>query len=105
LLNQGKRRKYQESLTDTTIKQMDSATFYEFMERYKCGKEFVDEIFSQNIMLREQEEFKHFSLTPDELYLDLLNTKPEWPQQIPLYHIATYLRMTPETLSRIRKRN
>lgn len=105
LLNQGKRRKYQESLTDTTIKQMDSATFYEFMERYKCGKEFVDEIFSQNIMLREQEEFKHFSLTPDELYLDLLNTKPQWLQQIPLYHIATYLRMTPETLSRIRKRN
>lgn len=105
LLNCGNRVKYQESLNDTTIKQMDRKVFFDFLDRYNCGKEMVNEIFRQNMEQRELEEFKHFSLSPDELYLDLLNTKPLWFQHIPLYHIATYLRMTPETLSRIRKRN
>jgi CRP-like cAMP-binding protein len=31
-----------------------------------------------------------------------MKTKPEWLLQIPQYHIASYLGITPETLSRIR---
>ena len=105
LLKGGKRKKYQECLADSTIRVMDRRTFFSFMERYQCGREFVNEIFAKMIANREDESFKHFSLTPDELYLDLLAKRPQWLRVIPLYHIATYLRMTPETLSRIRKRN
>ncbi|HAA15235.1 MAG TPA: Crp/Fnr family transcriptional regulator [Cytophagales bacterium] len=101
----GTRKKYQECLTDATLRVLDKPHFFQFMDRYQCGKAFVEEIFRASITQREDEEFKHFSLTPDELYLDLLEHKPEWLLKIPLYHIATYLRMTPETLSRIRKRN
>lgn len=105
LFNGNPRKKVQECLTDTTLLCMDKQVFLQFMERYQCGRDFVHEIFQEMISLREEEEFKHFSLTPDDLYLDLLKHKPHWLQNIPLYHIATYLRMTPETLSRIRKRN
>ena len=105
LLNAGIRKKYQECLVDSELRVMDRVTFFRFMERYECGKEFVHEIFKEIISVREEAEFKHFSLTPDELYLDLMKSRPEWMQSIPLYHIATFLRMTPETLSRIRKRN
>ncbi|MBB3697257.1 cyclic nucleotide-binding domain-containing protein [Flammeovirga yaeyamensis] len=94
-----------QTLTEVTILELSIDVFHDFLERYQCGKNFVDEIFKDIIAKKEEEEFKHFSLTPDELYLDLLSNKPEWLQEIPLYHIATYLRMTPETLSRIRKRN
>ena len=41
--------------------------------------------------------------TPKEKYLRFIKEEPGLLQRIPLYHIAAYLAMTPETLSRIRK--
>lgn len=43
-------------------------------------------------------------LTPDEKYLHLLNNRPALLQAFPLKMIASYLRLTPETISRIRAR-
>ena len=105
LLGSGVRKKFQECLTDVTLRVMPKYVFFEFMEKYECGRSFVESMFEEMIANREAEEFKHFSYTPDDLYLSLLEERPNWLQKIPLYHIATYLRMTPETLSRIRKRN
>jgi CRP-like cAMP-binding protein len=42
--------------------------------------------------------------TPEEKYSRFIKEKPLLLQRIPLYHIAAYLAMTPETLSRIRKK-
>ena len=42
--------------------------------------------------------------TPDEKYLHLLETRPELIQKFPQKMIASYLKMTPETLSRVRGR-
>ncbi|MES1215224.1 MAG: Crp/Fnr family transcriptional regulator [Bacteroidota bacterium] len=42
--------------------------------------------------------------TPEEKYLRFIKEEPRLLQRIPLYHIAAYLAMTPETLSRIRKK-
>jgi CRP-like cAMP-binding protein len=43
--------------------------------------------------------------TPDEKYWRLVKEAPELFQRLPLFHIANYLGVTPETVSRIRKRN
>lgn len=40
--------------------------------------------------------------TATERYLRLLNTKPEILLRAPMLHIASYLQMSPETLSRVR---
>lgn len=42
--------------------------------------------------------------TPEEKYLRFIKEEPLLFQRIPLYHVASYLAMTPETLSRIRKK-
>jgi CRP-like cAMP-binding protein len=42
--------------------------------------------------------------TPEEKYQRFILEEPLLLQRLPLYHIATYLAMTPETLSRIRKK-
>lgn len=42
--------------------------------------------------------------TPEEKYLRFIKEEPLLMQRLPLYHIASYLAMTPETLSRIRKK-
>jgi CRP-like cAMP-binding protein len=41
--------------------------------------------------------------TPEEKYLRFIKEEPILLQRVPLYHIASYLAITPETLSRIRK--
>jgi CRP-like cAMP-binding protein len=42
--------------------------------------------------------------SPEEKYLNFIEQEPDLFQRIPLFHIASYLAMTPETLSRIRKK-
>ena len=42
--------------------------------------------------------------SPDERYDDLLSKKPEWINRFPQMYIASYLGITPETLSRVRAR-
>lgn len=49
-------------------------------------------------------EFQTNLMSPEEKYERLLTTRPELLQHFPLKYIASYLGMTPETLSRIRKK-
>ncbi|TKC08244.1 Crp/Fnr family transcriptional regulator [Pedobacter polaris] len=46
----------------------------------------------------------YLSSSPGERYENLMKTKPEIFQFVPLYHIASYLGVKPESLSRIRNR-
>ena len=50
---------------------------------------------------RRMEEMK--TMTPKERYLDLLKTRPDIFQRIPLQYIASYLNIEPQSLSRLRK--
>lgn len=42
--------------------------------------------------------------SPEQRYLTILETHPEFLKRIPLHFIASYIGVTPESLSRIRKR-
>lgn len=46
----------------------------------------------------------YISSSPSERYENLMKTKPEIFQFVPQYHIASYLGVKPESLSRIRNR-
>lgn len=45
------------------------------------------------------------SLTAEELYADFINDRPEFFERFPQHMIASYLGITKETLSRVRKRS
>jgi len=97
-------KKYQECLTDTEVWTLPKDKFEHFLAKYPCGCSWLNAVLEQIIVQKEKEEFKNFCLSPDELYLELLDKQQHWLQQIPQYHLASYLGITPETLSRIRKR-
>ena len=60
----------------------------------------------QRLMAKLKEELgRAHNETPDEKYRRLINEQPHLLQRLPQYHIAAYIGVTPETLSRIRKRN
>lgn len=54
----------------------------------------------------EQQEAlaKFITSSPEERYKNLLETRPDLVQRVPQYHLASYLGVKPESLSRIRKR-
>lgn len=52
-----------------------------------------------------REDFAAFiTSSPKKRYLDLLDTRPDLLNRVPQHQIASYLGITPESLSRIRKR-
>lgn len=52
-----------------------------------------------------REDFAAFiTSSPEKRYLDLLETRPNLLNRVPQHQIASYLGVTPESLSRIRKR-
>jgi CRP-like cAMP-binding protein len=54
---------------------------------------------------KQQEMLARFIIqSPEERYLSLLETRPELLNRVPQYHLASYLGVKPESLSRIRKR-
>jgi CRP-like cAMP-binding protein len=96
--------KNQECLTDTEVLSIEKTPFFDLLKKYECGKSFVTASFQKLLKQKEMLEYNRITKTPDDLYKDLLVYKPHWLQNIPQYHIASYLTITPETLSRIRKR-
>ncbi len=54
---------------------------------------------------KTQEAFSRFiTSSPEERYLNLMETRPDLFLRVPQHQIASYLGMAPESLSRIRKR-
>ena len=99
-----KTNKNQECLSSVEILSIERQSFFDLLKKYQCGKSIVESSFQKLLKQKEMLEFNRSTKTPDELYKELFIYKPEWLQFIPQYHIASYLNITPETLSRIRKR-
>ena len=62
-------------------------------------------IVMQNAYIREQMRvIENLSLSAEERYANFLKKYPQFAQRMPLKQIASYLGMTPEFLSVVRKR-
>jgi CRP-like cAMP-binding protein len=60
--------------------------------------------FQKWTAMLQQQMAEHRTLTGEERYLNLLKAKPKLFQRVPQHYIASYLGISPETLSRIRKK-
>lgn len=97
-------KKYQETLSDVELLAIDKSSFRKLLNEYDCGKSFIDLSFQRLLRNKELFEYNRITKSPEELYNELFIYRPNWLEKIPQYHIASYLNITPETLSRIRKR-
>ena len=78
-------------------------TMWDFHELVRASEGYLRLAAILELAIRNQ-DFQHNWLTPEQKYERLLLTRPELLHYFPLKHIASYLGMTPETLSRIRKK-
>lgn len=67
------------------------------------------EALARSIMEKEIIKYKetlvsYITDSPEQRYIKLLRNRPELIQRVPQHHLASYLGIKPESLSRIRKR-
>lgn len=72
----------------------------------QCHKiERLGRLIAENVFINsEQHLLSLLNRTATERYEDLLHNNPQYVQKIPLQYIASYLGITQETLSRVRKK-
>ena len=74
---------------------------------YKTIPNFMQfgKLLAESLYIKVSDITASFILnTPEERYTNLINDRPKVIQSIPQYMIASYLGITPEALSRIRRR-
>ena len=92
-----------ETLTDTTLL---SISYDDLQEVYKTtaignliGRLTAERLF----LLKSKREQTLLFFTAEERYLNLFKDRPEVIKEIPLKYISSYIGVTPQALSRIRK--
>jgi CRP-like cAMP-binding protein len=64
------------------------------------SRRIVEDAFSKT----QKSILSYYSESPEQRYLSLLKTQPDIIQRVPQYHLASYLGIQPESLSRIKNR-
>lgn len=93
-----------QALTDTTLV---SITYDDMQEVYKNTKigNFIGRLTAERLFLTKSNRVQHLlNLNAEERYLKLFKERPKLLKVIPLKYISSYIGITAQALSRIRKR-
>jgi len=95
---------YLECCTDCSLlvgnSQKGEGLYKKFPNLETISRKLMESVFTE-----QQEKIEAFTInTPTLRYQNLLKSRPDLFQRIPQYQIASYIGVTPESLSRIRKR-
>ncbi|MFT6320821.1 MAG: CRP-like cAMP-binding protein [Granulosicoccus sp.] len=93
-----------QAIEDTVLLHFDKAIFGELF-KITPKFEIIGRIATENELITYQKMLATFiTKSPEDRYLELMNTQPELFQKVPQQYIASFIGVSPETLSRIKKR-
>jgi CRP-like cAMP-binding protein len=92
-----------QALKKSTLKVVSKEDFMILVNSSSENQQMWQQILELLIFQQLEREADLLTFSPSERYKRVLKRSPQLFQEIPLKHIASYLRMTPETLSRIKK--
>lgn len=93
-----------ETLTDTTLWRISYADLEEVYTHTNTGNVIGRKMAEAMFLIKSKRELSLLSQSAEERYLDLFLERPKLLQHIPLKYIASYIGVTPQALSRIRRR-
>lgn len=91
-----------QALKKTTVKVITKRQIEGFLEEDANRKEWIN-ILEGLVLQQLERELDILTSSPRERYERVLRRSPQLFQEIPNKHIANYLRMSPETFSRLKK--
>jgi len=93
-----------QALTDTTLFSMSYADLQDVYKNTQIGN-LIGRLTAERLFLIKSRREQHLlNLTAEERYLKLFKERPELLKEVPLKYISSYIGVTPQALSRIRKR-
>ena len=101
-LRQEPTRLMAETLEPSIIWRISKENFYRLTEEIREVELFYRKIFEYSLLVSQQKADDMLFETAHDRYRLLMERHPEIIKRAPLVHIASFLQMTPETLSRVR---
>lgn len=91
-----------QAIKKTELRWISRNSYRQFIRATPERMELWDELLHQFVYQQMEREQDLLTSSPSERYRRVLERSPHLFQEIPHKYIASYLRMTPETLSRIK---
>ncbi|WP_461532006.1 Crp/Fnr family transcriptional regulator [Sinomicrobium sp.] len=93
-----------ETLAKTTLWQLTYDDLQEIYRETEIGNAIGRQASEELFLKKSQRELSLLNETAEQRYLNLFTEQPELIKDIPLKYIASYIGITPQALSRIRRR-
>ena len=93
-----------EALEPTSIVIVPRAALYEGYDNDHAIERFGRLMLEEALIGSQRRASRLLTLQPEERYRTFVQSRPEVAKRVPQYLIASYLGLTPESLSRIRRR-
>ena len=95
---------FTQAIENTELLSISHKNLYELYKNSNIGLS-IGRIESESLFIHKQsQQIDLLNLTAEERYVKLLEKQPEIVLRTPQKHIASYLGITPESFSRIRKK-
>ena len=93
-----------ESIEPCTVLKISKNNFLNIIDNSPEIKKLVDEITFERLVFYQNLFLSRIKDSPQKRYKELIKSQPKIIQRIPQHYIASYLGITPVSLSRIRNR-
>ncbi len=92
------------ALADSDILLLPKIRMEELMERFPVFERYFRIMFQNSLVTHQNRIIEAFAFTAEDRYENFQKKYPQLEQFVPLKYIASYLGITPEFLSKIRRR-
>ena len=94
---------YIQAIKKTVVRKALKKDFYRFIQSNEENLKFWTGVLEDLVLQQIEREKDLLTHSPKERYQRVLKRSPKLFQEVPNKYIANYLRMSPETLSRLKK--
>jgi len=101
--NQAPSAYFIDAIEDTDVLLQDSSSFQKIMEDIPAFASYFHKGIQKSAAAKDQRIISSLSASAEERYTGFLQKYPSIAQRVPQHMLASYLGVSPETLSRIRK--
>jgi len=91
-----------QAIEDTKLLTINYETYREILDSHVCWQIVSRKLAELLYIIKEKREYELLMNSAQERYLQFLEDYPNLEERLNNYHIASYLGITPESLSRIR---